>query len=85
MTTTNVRAANAFTRKSIAVLLAVLLCMPMTGFEYMAHADDASSAVQTSDAVQDAQPNDGESASQDSLSGGGLSMGLRGILTTMHR
>ncbi|MDO5042322.1 MAG: hypothetical protein Q4D92_02290 [Slackia sp.] len=69
MTTTAANTANAFMKKSIAVLMAVLLCIPMTGFEYMAFADEAPSS-QASDSAQDSQAQDVEF--QNSLAGGGF-------------
>lgn len=59
MATKTVKAANDVARKGLAVVLAALLCMPMTGLEYPAYADEAASdAVAGQD--QSAQPQENE-------------------------
>ena len=67
MATKTVKAANDVARKGLAVVLAALLCMPMTGLEYPAYADEAASdAVAGQD--QSAQPQENEALTPPSSS-----------------
>lgn len=59
MAMTAVHSARAFANKCIAVSMAVLLCMPMTGLEYLAYADEAASNAAAGQ-NQDAQPQENE-------------------------
>ncbi|MDO4443882.1 MAG: hypothetical protein Q4B69_08440 [Slackia sp.] len=67
MFTTAVKTADAIAKKSLAVLMAVLLCMPMTGFEYLAFGDEETPAA----SATEADTQDGVE-SGDSLAGGGF-------------
>ncbi len=67
MATKTVKAANDVARKGLAVVLAALLCMPMTGLEYPAYADAAAPDV-VAGQDQSAQPQENEALTPSSSS-----------------
>lgn len=64
----------AVAKKSIAIVMAALLCMPMTGFEYIAYANEATSE-QVSKRENEAPLQNGEPS--DAIGGGLLPLILR--------